>query len=175
MYQDILFTYDDKRDVTSAALGGGIFSVANSPNLGTNSYDAGVAGSPAAGVSYAAAVGIGGPLLHDIGRGRRVKLVVQVTTTLTASGGAASLSVDFVMADNAACSSGKTVLQSSAAIAKANLTAGYRFDFGSIPGKITKEFTNVQYTAVTNTLDAGNISAFIALDVDDHADIIGSV
>lgn len=170
MNQDILATFDDKRDVSSAALGTGIFSVANSPNKSTNSYDTSAKGVPLAALNYAAAGGIGGPLLHDIGRGRKVKLVVQVTTTMV--GATATLSVDFISSATQDLGT-PTVLLSSAAIAIGTLVAGYRFRFGSIPGVVPQQFVGVQYNVGTATITAGNISAFLALDVDDHADILG--
>jgi len=179
MYQDILATLDDKRDVTAAGLGGGALTVANSPNVSTSSYDTGIAGVP---LPLGLGGTIGGPLIHDIGRGRRMVLDVQVvappiagiTTALfpLTSGGGATVKVDFISSAAQALTA-PTVLLSTAAIPIATLVSGYRWRFGSTPAAIAQQFIGFQYTVGTADLTGGNISSLLLGTPDDHADILG--
>ena len=170
MIQDVLAIFDDK-----VAVNNGVTFVIGT-QLCTNSYDTSIAGVPAAAVLFtgqSTGAGIGGPLLHDVGRGvraKRLKIVVQVTTACT--GATATVQAQFICSAAAALSA-PTVLLSTAAIAVAALVAGYRFRFGSLPGVVPQEFVGIQYVVATANLTAGAFSSSLILDEDDHADILG--
>lgn len=181
MQQDIFATFDDKADISfiTGTLGTG--ATGSFPS--SNSYDCGIPGVPVpVGVSnlaFGGAAGsgtgtIGGPLLHDIGRGRRVSIVVQVLTAFT-SGGAGTLQVNIINTTDAALTAGLQVLLSTqTAIALATLVAGFRMAFGSVPGKVPKRFLGLQYVVATAAFTGGLVSSFLALDVDEHGDIMGA-
>lgn len=158
----------------------------NSGNTGTtyltNWYDTAAQGSPKpAGPGGT----IGGPLLHDIGRGgNRLKVDAQIVTAVT-SGGAATVELDLVSApDNAgAVNTGSaTILLKSDAVAKATLVVGYRYRFSTIAreagAQTTSAATYPRYLGMSvvigsNQLTAGAVTAGMQLDVEDHADIFG--
>ena len=150
--------------LTGAQFGAGAIGTYTS----TKSYDTGVAGTPSA-------VGpggtIGGPLLHDIGRGVRLKFDARITVAVT-SAGAATVAVQFVSSPNADLSA-NTVLLDSGAIAKATLVIGYRYRHGHTPGIVPGRFVGAQVVIGTAALTAGTYSSGLMLDQEDHADIFG--
>lgn len=179
MQQDIYATFDDSVDIS--LLTGVAGTGATGTFQCTNSYDTGAAGVPkAAGVSnlaFGGAAGsgtgtIGGPLLHDIGRGRRVELVVQVEAAFVGTSG--TVEVMFLCDQSATLTSSAQVLLRTGPIAVASLVAGYRWAFSQIPGKVPKRFVGTQYAIATTAMSAGTFSSFLALDVDSHGDFIGS-
>lgn len=121
--------------------------------LSTNTIDLGLTGSPA----------IGGTILYDIGRGSPVLIIAQVVTTFT-SGGAGTLAVQFVQADNAALSTNLEVLQATDAIALATLTAGYTFRLSAVPSGVSKRYIGLRYVIGTAAMTAGAVTAGLALD-----------
>lgn len=163
MILDKLALFDDKTALTTWIVGA---------NLSVNSYDCLAAGTAPA---IAMGGGIGGPVLHDIGRGRPIRLLVQINATAT-SGGAATLIARFVAADNGALTSNLTTLIQSpdTVIPLATLVAGYRFPFKTLPGKIPKQFIGMQYSVGTAIYTGGTITAgMMMVGADDHADILG--
>lgn len=163
--QDAFAMFDTAGDLpTISGAGTGTF-------YSTSSYDNGAAGSPLAAGPQGA---IGGPLLHDLGRGRRLLFYAQIVTTYLAAAGASTMEVNFVSDDDSA-GTNRLVLVRSAAIAKASLVAGYRYDHGSTPGKIPGRYCYAQYVIATQPPTAGKITAGLMLDVDDHHDLIGTV
>lgn len=178
MIRDTLCIFDDKRDVTDSTTSTGAFTAAATV-LCNNSYDTSAAGLPNP-TGPGGAIGAGKPwngtansLFHDIGRGRALRLEVMVNVTMLASGGAATLEVDFISDSNGNMATAKTVLLKSPAVAKAALVAGYRFPFRTLPPKIEQQFIGVQYLPVTNNIDTGKISSAIVIDVDEHAEVMG--
>jgi hypothetical protein len=121
--------------------------------LSTNTIDLGAAGTPA----------IGGSVIHDIGRGNHVEVLVQVTETFT-SGGAATVKAQLVMADNAALTSNLTILDQTDDLALATLVAGYQFRLRCVPQGVTKRYLGVRYVIGTATTTAGKCTAGIVLD-----------
>lgn len=122
--------------------------------LSTYSIDLG-----AAGTAYP-----GGTVPKDIGKGRPVDVLVQVTEAFT-SGGSATVQARLVMADNAALTTNKTVLQETSAIAVATLVAGYQFRLGgSIPPGVSKRYLGVDYVIATATTTAGKVTAALVAD-----------
>lgn len=172
--KDILCTFDNKTSLLGAQFAAGVAGAYTS----TNSFDTagGATGTTTAGAGVPAAVGpggvIGGPLLHDFGRGRRLNFNAQITTTVT-SAGAATIEIDFVSADDAALATNKTVLLQSPAIAKAALVVGYHFRHGHVPGIIPQRFIGAGVVIGTAALTAGAYSSDISTDTEDHADIFG--
>lgn len=145
----------------------------------TNSYDTGAQGTaPAVIVDGGTSFRIGGPRLHDLGRGRRLLFYAQIVTTYLAAAGASTLQVGFVADDDSAGTNRLTSLLSNA-VAKANLTQGYRFSPGSTPGKIVNSagsparYVYAAYIIATNPSTAGKITSGLMLDVDDNADVLG--
>lgn len=121
--------------------------------LSTNTVDLGTVGS----------IVLGGSPIRDIGRGRSLQAVVQVTETFT-SGGAGTLQAQLVMADDAALTSNLTVLEETAAIALATLVAGYQFRFGTWPVGTSKEFIGIRYVIGTAAMTAGKVTAGLVFD-----------
>lgn len=178
--KDLLATFDSKASLLSAQFGGGAAGTYTS----NFSYDtAGGAVSTAAqavttaGAGVPNAVGpggtIGGPLLHDFGRGRSLLFIAQITTAVT-SAGAATVQVNFIQADDAALATNAVATLFSGVIPKATLVAGYRFLHKRTPGKISQRWIGAQVVIGTAALTAGAYSADLALDIDDHADVYGA-
>jgi hypothetical protein len=178
MIQDIYATFDDKVDIS--ALTGTTGVGATGTFTCTSSYDTGAAGVPnpqgVSNLAFGGAAGsgtgtIGGPLLHDIGRGRRVHLVVQIEVAFVGASGTVQVQAGCDPTLTLA-SAWQTLLQTDL-IPVASLVAGYRFPFGTIPGKVPKRFFGTRYLIGTTAMSAGTFSSFLALDVDEHADVIG--
>lgn len=179
MILDKLALFDDKTLLTSWAV---------ATNLSVFSYDTGAAGVPAAiGANPlgAAALPIGGPLLHDIGRGRPILLLAQMNTTAT-SAGAPTLQVAFIQADpsNPGTPPGNIgdlltnvnpLLLTPAAIPLATLVAGYRFPFKTLPGKISRRFIGLQWIVGVAVYTGGTVTAGLSVGTDDRADVLGGV
>lgn len=175
MSQDKFAMFDIASDFTQAGASGvgfnsGGIGAYTSPGNTGGSYDTGAAGVPTA-VGPSGGT-IGGPLMHDIGRGVRLKLFVQIVVAVT-SAGAAGVEADFICGDEATLVTNQTILLQSPSIAKATLVVGYRFRHGSTPGVVPRRFVGMLYTIATNTLTAGKVTAGLMLDVDDHADVLG--
>lgn len=136
----------------------------------TKSYDTLAAGVPAA-VGPSGGT-IGGPLLHDLGRGVRLKFDVRITVAVT-SAGAATVQVNFACADDAALVTNIQALMLSEVVAKAALVIGYRYRHGHTPGVVPRRFVGAQIVIGTAALTAGTYSAALMLDQEDHADILG--
>ena len=140
----------------------------------TKSYDTLATGVPAAvGPTFAGSGGgtIGGPLIHDLGRGIRLKFDARITVAVT-SAGAATVQVNFLNSVNADLSAGVALL-SSEVVPKATLVVGYRFRHGHTPGVVPSRYVGAQVVIGTATLTAGAYSAALMLDQEDHADVLG--
>lgn len=105
------------------------------------------------------ATGPGGTVRRDPG-GTPVQLLCQVTQTFD-SGGAATVVVDLVTADNAALTTNLVVIQSTQAIGYATLVAGYEFTIGgTIPRGLTADrYLGLRYTIAGATTTAGTVTA----------------
>lgn len=167
---------------TFTGAGTGTFYSGNASGAGTGGttqvLDTAAAGSPAAVGPVGA---IGGPLLHDLGRGRkRLLLNVQMVTTYLATGGASTLTANLV-ADDDANGTNRQIVMPGAAYAKATLVQGFRWPFGSLPGRVYNSagspgrYVYMQYVVATNACTTGKISAWLSLDIDDHAEIFGTI
>jgi hypothetical protein len=127
--------------------------------LCTNSIDTGVAQAPPQAVTQVASAGIGGPLIHDWGRIVRgdLEFVAIVTTTFT-SGGAATVQMQFIQADDGALTVNVEVLEETRAYGFAALVAGSQLPLRT-PVGIKRRFIGVQYVIGTAATTAGNITA----------------
>ena len=113
---DAFATFDTGNTVGGAAATGALTGAqfgagAAGSYTSTKSYDTAATGVPAAAGPAGA---IGGTLIHDLGRGIRLKFDVRITVAVT-SAGAATVEVDFVCADDAALATNLTVLLPSPA------------------------------------------------------------
>lgn len=118
--------------------------------LSDKSYDLGAGGT----------VPQGGTAVVDPGRGfLSADVFCQITTAVAATGGASTLSVSLVMADDAALTSNLVVLYTTAAISKTVLVAGYQFRMGRLPPGITKRYVGLRYTVATNDITTGVVTA----------------
>lgn len=103
---------------------------------------------------------------RDIGGGRPVYLVVDVTTAFTSAG---ATDVDFLVVSDAqaaiAVNGTATVHVRSPALPKATLVAGYRYVFELPQGNPAYErFLGILANVATTALSAGAISAYLAYD-----------
>lgn len=161
MLLDKLALFEDKLALSTLAV---------ATTVSTGSYDTIAVGVPN---PQGPGGAIGGTLLHDIGRGRPILLLVQIGTAAT-SGGAATLEEDFIAADVGALTTNVYVVTPGpAALPLATLAAGYRLPFKTIPGKILRRFVGMQHIVGTAVFTGGTLSAGFALGTDDHADILG--
>lgn len=119
--------------------------------LSTNTIDLGETGKNS----------LGGTQISDPGRAPKADILVQVTETVVGAG--ASLEAQLVMADDAALTSGLTVIQSSGAVGVANLKAGYQFRL-SVPPGITKRYVGLKYVDSGAATTAGKVTAGIVFD-----------
>lgn len=102
-------------------------------------------------------------LLRDIGAGKPLYLHVLVTTTLLASGGAATLTTSLESDSTADLATSATVHWTSAAIAKATLVAGYWIAKGiAIPADSYERYLGLRYNATTNDFTAGVVQAWLS-------------
>lgn len=102
---------------------------------------------------------------RDLGGGRVLYLVVDITTTVLASGGAAT--VDFALITSASSGLGTaTTMLDFGAVAKGTLVAGYRL-ISPLPRSASwLQYLGLQYTIASNNITAGAAVAWIGLDVD---------
>jgi hypothetical protein len=182
MILDTLALFDDKAAITvtrtstssydMVAAGGDGASLANVTNTdGSGGGGAGASASPAALGPPGTAANIGAPLLHDIGRGKPVMLLVQVTTTFTAAG-AGTLTADLLTStDSPTLVANLTTVVSSGAIGKASLVPGYRFPYKYLPPKVPLRYMGMNYTVATGPMTAGALSAGIVFGMDEHANV----
>jgi len=174
MSQDKNAMFDIASDLTQAGVSGtgfgaGATGAYTSPSNTGGSYDCAAAGVPSA---VGPSGTIGGPLLHDYGRGRRLRLYSQIVLAVT-SAGAATLQEDFICADTPDLVTNQQSLLNTGAVGKAALVAGYRFRWSDTPGVIPRRYIGLLYTIGAATITAGKVTSGLMLDVDDHADVLG--
>lgn len=100
-------------------------------------------------------------VVRDIGKGRPIPLLIQVTEQFAAAG-AATLSVSLEVDDNEGFTSAKTVW-ASPAIGKATLKPGYVFIPEFIPRGTDEQFMRLNYTVATGPMTAGKITAGVSM------------
>lgn len=125
-----------------------IVGTAASAIVSTNTVDFGVTGTVPGGLV--------GALIDDPGRAFWMEAWCQITTTVLATGGAANVTFDIIQSANADLSS-PDVLQTTGAIAKATLIAGYRPQLRG--AFFSKRYGGFRYTPDTHDTTAGNVSA----------------
>lgn len=101
--------------------------------------------------------------IRDIGAGKTLYLHILVTTTLLASGGAATLTTSLESDSTADLATSATVHWTSDAIAKASLVAGYWIAKGiAIPAGAYERYLGLRYNATTNDFSSGNVTAWMS-------------
>lgn len=100
-------------------------------------------------------------LVRDIGKGKQIPLLIQVTEAFAAAG-AATLTVTLETDDTAGFGS-PTVVWTSPAIPKATLVPGYVIIPEYIPRGTNEEFLRVNYTVGTGPMTAGKIVAGVTM------------
>ena len=96
----------------------------------------------------------------NLGAGQPLMFEALVTDDFA---GATSVEVQLVGADNAALTSNPVIIESSGAVALADLTAGYRFA-GTANLHEAKQFIGFKYVVV-GPATGGTVTSFINLDV----------
>lgn len=108
---------------------------------------------------------LGNAIGYDPGRGCNVQLLFQIVTTFAASGGAANVTFELIMADDEALTSNVVVLSKTPAIAKASLVAGYKVRLGThLPAGINDAYLGARFTVDTNDGTAGKFTCALVLD-----------
>ena len=102
---------------------------------------------------------------RDIGEGAEINLRVGVPTAFA---GLTALTMEIIVADDAALTTNVTVIGSSGAIPVASLTAGSRFVVGANPriGSKGQRYLGARYTP-TGTGSAGALIAELGTDIAD--------
>lgn len=101
--------------------------------------------------------------LKDIGNGRPVYLVLQVTTTAT-SGGAATGNFQLASDSTANLATSPTVHWQSGALALATIAAGLRYAVALPTEKRYERYLGVLQVTAVAAFTAGAIDAFLTLD-----------
>jgi hypothetical protein len=101
---------------------------------------------------------------RNVGGGQSLELVIQVATTVAASGGASNVTFSL---DDSADNSSFAVVVATMAIPKATLVAGYEVLRIRLPLGL-RRYIQVSYTVDTNNLTAGAFNAYLALDRQDN-------
>lgn len=104
------------------------------------------------------------PTLRDEGDGTPIFLVIQVDTTILASGGAANVTFALTSDSTADLATSPTTHYSSGAIPKATLVAGYQIVTALPRGKTYERYLGLKVTPDTNNTTAGKINAFLTLN-----------
>lgn len=165
---DLYAIFDDKTSLVSAP----------TTLTSVSSYDTGLPGVPNPQAppypTGGVAVTIGGPLLHDIGRGLKFDLISEITTTCI--GATATIQAQIVCDSAANLTTAPQILLQTDLIPVAQLVTGYRFPFGPVPAKIPKQFLGMRYVIATAVLTAGNVSSRLTMlhSTGDHGAYIGS-
>lgn len=105
--------------------------------------------------------GAHGPPPSDYGMGNTPHVMAQITEAF-ASGGAATLQVQLITADDAALTSNVTIHNQTRVYALAELTLGKRFPI-SINAGITQRYMGMRYVIGTATTTAGKVTAGFSL------------
>lgn len=105
------------------------------------------------------------PTTQDIGVGEPVYIVVQISDTVLAAGGAANVTFKVVSDSVATLDNSATVHLNSGAIAKGTLVAGYTVFAARLPSGSYERYLGVTYTPDTNNTTAGKANAFLTHDI----------
>lgn len=101
------------------------------------------------------------PTTKDLGNGEPLYLVIQIDTSVEASGGAANVTFALKSDSVATLDSSPTTHWTSAAIAKGTLVAGYTVCQIALPKGSYERYLGVTYTPDTNNTTAGKANAFL--------------
>lgn len=103
---------------------------------------------------------------RDVGKGKPVQVLVEVTEEFDSAGDDTTLKVELVTADDEALGTNLVVISVSAAIAQAVLLKGYQFMVPGVipPGTGADRFIGLRYTTGTSTATAGKVNAGLVFD-----------
>lgn len=104
------------------------------------------------------------PTLRNLGDGEPISLVIQIDTSVAATGGAANLTFKLKSDSAADLATSATTHWSSGAIAKGTLVAGYQLAV-VLPHGNYERYLGVTITPDTNDTTTGKANAFLAKDV----------
>lgn len=104
------------------------------------------------------------PTTQDIGQGQPLYCVLQIDTSVAASGGAANVTFKIVSDSTANLATSPTVHFATAAIAKGTLVAGYTVFAVALPQGSYERYLGVTYTPDTNDTTAGKANAFLTFE-----------
>lgn len=105
---------------------------------------------------------MGNTPINDVGRAREIKVLSQLTADVT-SGGAATMQVQLVQADDNV-GTGAQIITQTDVVPLASLKKGYQFRIDAIPPGVTKRFLGFRYVIGTAAITAGTISSTFLLD-----------
>lgn len=131
--------FSDDQAVTAAA-------------VSTNVIDLGAPGTP-----YGAAAALN----HDIGKGAKIPLLVQVTTAFGTAAGMTALTITL---ETGATTALGTVIATETILIAA-LVPGKQINLDFLPNGITEQYLGLRYTPVTGNANAGKITAGIVMGV----------
>lgn len=100
-------------------------------------------------------------IVRDIGKGKQIPLLIQVTEQFTAAG-AGTLTVSLQVDDNEAFSSAKTVW-TSPALALATLKPGFIVIPEYIPRGTDERYMRLNYVVATGPMTAGKVTAGVTM------------
>lgn len=111
-----------------------------------------------------------GAVRHDVGQGRTVYLNVKIVVDVDSAGGASTLQVELITADDDALTSNVVTAAGgiSAAIAEATLVAGYKFAIPVVipPGLGADQYYGLRFTVAGEDITAGKVDAWISMQPD---------
>lgn len=96
--------------------------------------------------------------LRDVGPGRPVEVLVQVTEDFN---NLTDLTAQIIQADNTALTTNQEVLEQSGPVVLAKLKAGYQFPLNFIPQKVSRQHLGVRFVVNGTAPTAGKITAGI--------------
>jgi hypothetical protein len=128
--------------------------------LSDKSIDVGAAGT------IPAAFQARGTAPRDIGKGKPVLVLVEVTEEFDSAGDDTTLKAELITADDDALTSNVVSIGISPAIAQAALLKGYQFMVPGVipPGTGADRYIGLRYTTGTSTATAGKVNAGLVMD-----------
>jgi hypothetical protein len=155
MLLDKQLTFSDQQSLAVAA--GAVLS--------TNTVDLRPTGTNPAGnntVVPGATAGVTLTPINDVARGQQLEPLVQITEAF-ASGGAATLTVEIITADDAALTTNVTSRATTGALALATLILGRQLNLAIPPG-VTQRYMGMRYTIAAAAMTSGRITAGLVVN-----------
>lgn len=127
--------------------------------LSEGSFDAGAVDT------MVAAFQARGAVRHDVGQGTPIFLNVQIIEDVDSAGGAATLKIELVTADNEELTSNLvSAAITGAALAEADLVAGFKAPFPVMlpPGLGADRYYGLRFTVAGEAITAGKVDAWLS-------------